>query len=87
MDASGKVLARMKSADEVEKEKKEKKEKGGGKENRTETSRRRRRVVVGIIVADLDGAAIEGVRERMPVAEHREAGRKVLGLKTNKQKK
>ncbi len=33
IDASGKVLARMKSADEVEKEKKEKKEKGGGKEN------------------------------------------------------
>ena len=36
--------------------------------------------LVGIIFADLDAAAVEGVREGMPVAEHREAGRKALGL-------
>ena len=68
VDASGKVLAKMKSADDTTGEK----EGGEGGDSDDDN--------VGIIVADLDAAAIEGVREKMPVAEHREAGRKVLGL-------
>jgi predicted amidohydrolase len=34
---------------------------------------------VGIIVADLDDAAVEAVRDRMPIAAHRAAGRARLG--------
>lgn len=84
VDASGRVLARMKSADEVEEEGEREGEGGGGggdKEKDGDSSDDDDdEGVVGIIVADLDEAAVEGVRERMPVAEHREAGRRALGL-------
>lgn len=33
----------------------------------------------GIVVADLDDAAVEAVRRRMPIAQHRAAGRRALG--------
>lgn len=74
IDASGKVLARMKSADEV---RKEREGEGGRKEDNDDDHDEG---IVGIIVADLGASTVEGVREGMPVAEHREAGRRALGL-------
>ena len=60
--------------------KKKKKKRGGGGDKEKDDSDDDDEGLVGIIVADLDEATVEGVRERMPVAEHREAGRRALGL-------
>ena len=91
VDASGRVLARMKSADDDDvgggegEGEGEGERKGGGRGDKEEKDNDSDSddddgKLVGIIVADLDEAAVEGARERMPVAEHREAGRRALGL-------
>ena len=91
VDASGRVLARMKSADDDDvgggegEGEGEGERKGGGRGDKEEKDNDSDSddddgKLVGIIVADLDEDAVEGARERMPVAEHREAGRRALGL-------
>ena len=69
VDAWGNVLAKTKSAEEGEEGKRE----GDNSDDDDEG-------LFGIVVADLDETAVESARERMPVAEHREAGRRALGL-------
>lgn len=87
IDAWGKVLAEMKSSPE---------ESGsdggnsGGKEEQPEEEREEKEEdLVGIVVVDLTPETVEDVRRRMPLAEHREAGRRQLSLalETRNQKK
>lgn len=77
IDAWGNVLAKMKSAEEEG----EGWGKAEGEENESDDDEDNG--LFGIVVADLDEAAVEGVRKKMPVAEHREAGRRALGLSTS----